>query len=122
MRAFHDIRTQMRETCADLTSISQKAACGPVRRTKDEHLPELGSAETHIQPWMAAAFGSLVHSGQSEEPFVLLSCLMNGEPAALIAYARDNGRRTFFTPLFLAVQPWMKFAADPRDEPDDAAA
>ncbi|WP_234686100.1 hypothetical protein [Bradyrhizobium monzae] len=77
-------------------------------------------ADTNIEPWMELAFGGLTHASETGEPFALISCFMNGQPAAIIAATNTQGGRTHILPLFMAVQPWMKFTPHPDEAlPED---
>ena len=48
---------------------------------------------------MEAAFGNLVDAAEDDAPFALVSCFMNGEPAAMIA---------FLGAQWLAILRWVK--------------
>lgn len=130
MQAFHDIRREMRDTCLSLTRSGQPEIRPPIIRNRRDASEGGRELEDHIEPWMAAAFDGLIHASETEDPFALVPCFMNGKPAAVIALARQIGRKTHVMPLFLACQPWMRFSGQPdgdsgEDEaggPDRAAA
>jgi hypothetical protein len=110
MQAFHNIRTEMRETCIDVSSPLRSAAGRPARVSHPRATGHDSTAQdTHIEPWMEIAFHGLTHASETGEPFGLVPCFMNGEPAALIAAMHREGGRTHVLPLFMAVQPWMSF-------------
>ncbi len=116
MKAFHSVRAEMREACLGLTSPVPGRPGDPAQVIRAE---EEAEPDTHIEPWMEVAFHCLTHASETGEPFALISCFMNGEPAVIIAAARSRGRRTEVTPLFMAVQPWMSFSEHPSDEGDE---
>lgn len=129
MRAFHDIRTEMRETCRSLTGPFEMGGLGTVARVSRDASEDEHDLTDHIEPWMAAAFEGLIHAGETDDPFALVPCFMNGKPAAVIAAIRTFGRKVHVTPLFLACQPWMTFGSEPGESggaegggPDRAAA
>jgi hypothetical protein len=117
MRALHSIRTEMRENALSFTRpfVDEPAKPARVLRGMPEEKLDL---EAHIEPWMANAFKHLVHSAESGEPFALVPCFMNGEPAAVIALAQRIGGKMHVMPLFLACQPWMDFSGQPGAEGD----
>jgi hypothetical protein len=90
-----------------------------VRASASRLFNEQDEPRTHIEPWMAEAFGALVRSAVTDAPFALMSCYMNGAPAAVIAYVQENGTHSHVLPLFMAVQPGMKFTPHEDDAPDD---
>jgi hypothetical protein len=122
MNAFHTIRAEMHEAAASVTHPHGQDGAAPMikapTRSRSQNAPGDDQPDTHIEPWMAQAFAGLVRAVETDEPFVLLSCFMNGRPAAVIAYIRDEGRRKYVMPLFMAVQPGMHFTPHEEDEPD----
>src|SRR4051812_4346256 len=99
MIAFHNIRTEMRESCVHLTNpATGKGDALRIRRISRRRVEEHDS--THIEPWMEVAFSGLTHASETGEPFALISCFMNGQPAALIAAMHREGHRTHVLPLF----------------------
>jgi hypothetical protein len=118
MKAFHSIRSEMRATCSSLTDPARGQPAPPMTRGGTED--ETDDIDTHIEPWMEVAFKGLTHASETDEPYALISCFMNGKPAALIAATHPEGTRTHVLPLFLAVQPWMKFSGQPGEEGGDS--
>jgi hypothetical protein len=117
MKAFHSIRSEMRATCSSLTDPARGEPAPPM--TRGGGGDDADSIDTHIEPWMEVAFKGLTHASETDEPYALISCFMNGKPAALIAATHQEGSRTHVLPLFLAVQPWMTFRGHPEDEARD---
>lgn len=110
MRAFQSARAEMRETAIRLTHPAHATASAPARVGRIA--PAIDEEnDTHIEPWMELAFRGLTHASETGEPFALVSCFMNGEPAALIAATHTVGSRTHILPLFMAVQPGMHFTS-----------
>jgi hypothetical protein len=126
MKAFQSVRAEMREACSGITHPATRTASAPARVVRPGPDPE---AVTHIEPWMEAAFGGLTHASETGEPFMLVSCFMNGNPAVIIAATHQRGTHTHVLPLFMAVQPGMQFTphegdgeeggGPARDDPDD---
>lgn len=106
MIAFRDIKLEMRDACRAVTHPATMAGT-PARVARGDFGDE--APETHIEPWMAAAFAELVRAYDTNAPFALVSCFMNGKPATLIAYLSEDGNRRHVTPLFVAVQSGMVF-------------
>jgi hypothetical protein len=117
MKAFHNIKTEMRETCLALThpSAGEPQPCARIGRGGGGRIED-DEADTHIEPWIELAFRGLTHASETGEPFALVSCFMNGEPAALIAATHQDSRSTHVLPLFIAVQSWMKFSGHAEEE------
>jgi hypothetical protein len=120
MIAFRDIKAEARENALRLTSPAFTEAGSPARMARGKATDPGDGEDSHIEPWMEAAFAGLTHASETGEPFALLSCFMNGQPAALVAATHRQGSRTHVLPLFLAVQPWMKFSEHPEDQAADA--
>jgi hypothetical protein len=123
MIAFRDIKAEARQNAIRLTSPTETARQAParVRRSREPDIDE--DADTHIEPWMEVAFNGLTHASETGEPYALVSCYMNGQPAALIAATHQRGDGTYILPLFMAVQPGMKFTPHLGEpEADDEAA
>ena len=110
MIAFHDIKAEARETAAYVTHPARAEARPPAVVIRGEQPPDDTEETSHIEPWMEVSFKALTHASETGEPFALISCFMNGAPAALIAATQRLGDRTHVLPLFMAVQPWMKFS------------
>jgi hypothetical protein len=120
MIAARNIKADMRHACIGVTSPVPQAAERPAvvsRRRGSGYEGE--QTDTHIEPWMEAAFYGLTHASETGEPFALISCFMNGEPAALIAATHREGNRTHVLPLFMAVQPGMQFTAHDDESGDE---
>jgi hypothetical protein len=111
MKAFHSVRTEMRENAMALTDPGQPPA--EVARLA-RGSPE-GEEDSPIEWWMEGAFKGLTHASETGAPYALVPCYMNGEPAVVIALARPEGKRIHMMPLFLACQPWMNFSGKPGD-------
>ena len=79
MQAFQDIRIEMRESCISLTgpSAPKRDPARIARGNREQSDP----ANDLIEPWMEAAFYGLTHASETDEPFALIPCSMNGEPA-----------------------------------------
>jgi hypothetical protein len=123
MRAFQSTRAEMRETAIRLTHPAHGKASAPARVNRMMASDIEEEADSHIEPWMELAFKGLTHASETGEPFALVSCFMNGQPAALIAATHQRGDGTYILPLFMAVQPGMKFTPHLGDpEADDEAA
>jgi hypothetical protein len=121
MRAFRDVKDDMRQACRSATQPAPGGTQSPMQAPRPRRYAELESGEpdgSAIDPWIEGAFHGLTHASETGAPFALVSCRMNGEPATIIALARQQGRQTHVMPLFLACQPWMKFSA-PAEEGDD---
>jgi hypothetical protein len=112
MRAFQNVRSQMRENAIHLTSPNAVPARPPAQVSHEPDMDE----DTHIEPWMELAFKGLTHASETGEPYALVSCYMNGQPAALIAATHQRGDGTYVLPLFMAVQPGMKFTSHLGDD------
>jgi hypothetical protein len=107
MISFREIRSEMRETAICVTHPSTAVRLPPARIIPE---PEEGDeADTHIEPWMEIAFKGLTRASETGEPYALISCLMNGQPAALIAATQPQADGMHVLPLFMAVQPGMHF-------------
>jgi hypothetical protein len=122
MRAFRDIKDDMRQACRSVTQPVPGGTLSPMQTRRPRRYAELESGEpdgSAIDPWMEAAFDGLTHASETGDPFALVSCRMNGEPATIIALARQQGRQTHIMPLFLACQPWMKFSGPAGEGEDD---
>lgn len=122
MKAFHNVRSEMRETCIEVSQppTQEPARLARVMRLRRGHIErDEGESGTHIDPWMEAAFHGLTHASETGEPFALVSCFMNGKPAAVIALARPVGSKIHVMPLFLACQPWMDFGGSPESSGDE---
>jgi hypothetical protein len=115
MKAFQNIRTEMRDSAAMVTSPAQAGAAAPARISRAGVRGRPGS---HIEPWMEIAFRGLTHASETGEPYALVSCFMNGRPAAVIAATHDDGERTHILPLFVACQPGMQIRPHPEDVDD----
>jgi hypothetical protein len=115
MKAFQSVRAEMRESCIELTHPGAEEA-EPSRHIARVGREEMEEEDSHIDPWMEAAFYGLTHANETGESFALISCFMNGKPAAVIALTQNDGRRTHVMPLFLACQPWMNFASHAQHE------
>jgi hypothetical protein len=114
MKAFRDVRTEMRESCLDLARpATRKDHPARIARNKPHDREDSDEPHPHIDPWMEAAFESLIHASETGDPFALVPCFMNGKPAAIIAAVRTFGCKVHVTPLFLACQPWMQFSEAP---------
>jgi len=110
MIALREIRSEMRENAVHLTnSHAATKPDAPVRIVRSNERGMDEDADTHIEPWMEIAFRGLTHASETGEPYALISCFMNGKPAALIAATHREGARTHVLPLFMAVQPGMQF-------------
>jgi hypothetical protein len=98
-------------------------ATSPMVRTRpsarDRRATDDEASDTFIEPWMEVAFHALSHASETGEPFALISCLVNGKPAAIIAATRQRGNGMEVMPLFLAVQPGMTFRLHPDEPPDE---
>lgn len=108
MQAFRDIKTEMRQNCIDLTSPTPRGPRSPARiggrgGSYDD------DTEPGIDQWMEEAFAALITARETEEPFLLLPCSVNGEPTAAIVHVShmDNANRAHVTPLFVAMTPGM---------------
>jgi hypothetical protein len=112
MKAFQNIRSEMRDSAAFVTNPVQGGASQPARIS---HADTPQGPGTNIEPWMEHAFRALTHASQTGEPFALVSCFMNGQPAAVIAATRDDGERTHILPLFVACQAGMVIRPHPED-------
>ena len=76
------------------------------QRTVD-HPPEGTDPETNITHAHAMAFAALT-SGDYKN-FVLMSCFVNGEPAAAIVVVRETGPDALeVMPLFVSITPGMQ--------------
>lgn len=117
MIAFRDIKAEMRDAIAAVTAPYGGEPPPPKRITRG-HAAPADDMDSPIEPWMEAAFYGLIHAAQTDDPFALVPCLMNGEPAVIIAAMRQFGRKTHATPLFLACQAWMNFSAPTEDGED----
>jgi hypothetical protein len=118
MRAIQSTRAEMRETAIRLTHPAHAKPSAPARVSRIA--PDIEEeTDTHIEPWMELAFKGLTHASETGEPFALVSCFMNGEPAALIAATHTVGSRTHILPLFMAVQPGMHFSPHGDNTGDD---
>jgi hypothetical protein len=108
MIAFRDIRSEMRENAIRLTNPTTEARTpAQVSRSRASEMGEdLGA---RIDPWMEEAFAALITARETDEPFLLLPCSVNGEPTAAIVHVShmDDANRTHVTPLFVAVTPGM---------------
>jgi hypothetical protein len=123
MIAFQDIRSEMRKNAIHLTSPDAAAAArGPAQVTRSQESDMDEDVDTHIEPWMEVAFKGLTHASETGEPYALVSCYMNGRPAALIAATHQRGDGTYILPLFMAVQPGMQFTPHAGEEAEDEAA
>jgi hypothetical protein len=108
MRAFHDIRAQMRENAVHLTNPTTEArAPAQISRSRVSGIGE--DSDARIDPWMEEAFAALLTARETDEPFLLLPCSVNGEPTAAIVHVShmDNANRAHVTPLFVAMTPGM---------------
>jgi hypothetical protein len=115
MKAFQSIRAEMREAIIATTHPGNPVtAARPMQRQQETPDEEDG----YIEPWMEIAFRALTHASQTGEPFALVSCFMNGQPAVVIAATRDEGERTHILPLFVACQPGMLIRPHPEDVDD----
>jgi hypothetical protein len=122
MKAFRAIKDDMRHACRAVTQPVPGGTHAPMQTQRPRRYAALECGEpdgSAIEPWMEAAFHGLTHASETGDPFALVSCTMNGEPATIIALARQQGRQTHIMPLFLACQPWMKFGAPAGEESDD---
>lgn len=114
MRAFKSVRSEMRENAVSATHPYEGKGKRSTEQKRDTGADDdLG----HVEPWMATAFHGLLHARETGEPYGLISCFMNGQPAAVIGLAREVMGRTHVLPLFLAVTAGMKFSEHP-PEPD----
>lgn len=118
MRAFQNVRTEMRETCTEVSQPQMQDA-PPARIGRRQHRESGDAPDGAIEPWMEAAFEGLTHASETGDPFALVPCFMNGKPAAVIALARPLGRKVHVMPLFLACQPWMKFSSAPGESGEE---
>lgn len=106
MKAFRNIREEMREAVVTATQPHAPPGNGPMRRGRAE---EEG---TNIEPWMAASFAELIRAAETDAPFALISCFVNGEPSATIALTRPARNGLMVMPLFVAVTPSMAVTED----------
>jgi hypothetical protein len=115
MRAFHDIKHEMRETCISLTRPDTGPVDTPMQKYKGlrEQAKRPHAKASPFEPWMQAAFGEITRAAETGAPIALVSCIMNGKPAVVIGVAGQQGSKTHVLPLFLACQPWMNFSQDP---------
>jgi hypothetical protein len=113
MQAFKNVRTEMRENASVLTSPDGRSNPDGIARLTRQ--PDEAEDDGPIEPWMEFAFHGLTRAHETGEPYALVPCHMNGEPAVVIALARPEGRRLHIMPLFLACQPWMNFTGRPED-------
>jgi len=115
MKAFQSIKSEMLENALRMTEPSTATGAAPMQkyRTLQEGAPPPEMAASAFPRWMEAAFAYTTHAAAANAPIVLSSCLMNGKPAHVIGAVTKKNGRPHITPLFLACQPWMKFAADP---------
>jgi hypothetical protein len=111
MIAFTDIKAEMRRSCAEIGHPTVTSDRPPVRLSREDI--EGRDENSPVEPWMEAAFYGLIHAAETDEPYALVPCTMNGEPAVLLALMREKGNSTHVLPLFMAVQPWMKFGPAP---------
>jgi hypothetical protein len=124
MNALHSIAAEMQRTARAVTEPNTRASGKPIVQARGVRASTAALAQdddepvTHIQPWMAEAFAGLVRAADTDAPFALLSCFMNGRPAAVIAYVHDEGRRKHVLPLFMAVQSGMHFTPH-EDAPEE---
>lgn len=104
MKAFHDIRAQMRDAVALLNDVQPAASGEPMQR-----ISGMAPDDIEPQPWMKEAFEELVQASETGQPFLLMPCTVNGEPTAAIVYAQrlDDQNRVHVTPLFVAMTPGM---------------
>ncbi|MCP1839114.1 hypothetical protein ACVIHI_007972 [Bradyrhizobium sp. USDA 4524] len=114
MRAGTATDSRLRERYRELTEPHRGPPGMPaqIARGHDGAAPDEVS---HIDPWMEVSFNALTRASETGEPFALISCFMNGQPAAVIAATHRQGSRTQVMPLFMAVQPWMNFGSEPVD-------
>jgi hypothetical protein len=124
MNAFHLIADEMPKAAKAITAPATRPGRPMIRArgVSPTAANPLGEAPhgpaTHIEPWMAAAFADLVHAAETDAPYALLSCFMNGKPAVVIAYLREDGDRSHVLPLFVAVQAGMAFQPHDDEPPD----
>jgi hypothetical protein len=117
MKAFRDIKTEMCENSASLIEARIGRTEVPARIARGSAGDDEG--DSNIAQWMAASFHALTHASETGEPFALVSCFMNGQPAAIIALTRNDGRSTHIMPLFLAVDSSMNFSRHPDQASED---
>jgi hypothetical protein len=93
MQAFRSIRDEMRQAIIGVTHPNPGPGAAPMVRGGSEP-EEDDDCDTHIEPWMELAFEGLTHASETGEPFALVSCYMNSQPAALIAATHQPGDST----------------------------
>jgi hypothetical protein len=108
MRAFHDIRAQMRENAIRLTNPATEPRT-PVQVSRPHATANREDFDARIDSWMVEAFGALITARETNEPFFLLPCSVNGERTAAIVHVShmDDANRAHVTPLFVAMTPGM---------------
>lgn len=106
------MRDALRANAADVTRRPvrhrYRALCKEREREREE-------AAATIEPWMAAAFGQLVRASETDAPFALVTCRVNGKPSACIAITKQEADRLWVQPLFVAVTPSITVDADGED-------
>lgn len=120
MKAFASVRAEMRHAASTVTHPSHGEPDTPIRIACAGQGDADDDGPSYIEPWMAAAFRAVTHASETDEPFALLSCFMNGKPAVIIAGMHQQGGSTHVLPLFMAVQQGMRFSehAPEDDEPE----
>ena len=117
MKAFQSVRSEMRDTCVEIGHPAaherDEGRIARVHRKREDDHPR------PIDPWMEIAFEGLTHASETGEPYVLVPCVMNGEPAVVIAIVQEVGSKVHVMPLFLACQPWMTFASRATEDGDE---
>ncbi|EJW11628.1 hypothetical protein A33M_2931 [Rhodovulum sp. PH10] len=107
MKAFRNIRDEMREAVILATSLNMPPGDAPMRQARPGGGHTGDEEGTNIAPWMAASFAELVRAYETDAPFALISCFVNGEPTATIALTKPEGDSLMVMPLFVAVTPSM---------------
>jgi hypothetical protein len=125
MRAFQSVRSEMRDTCIEIGHPAAHERDDP--RVARVHRKHAADQPRPFDAWMEVAFEGLTHASETGEPYALVPCMMNGEPAAVIAIVQEVGSKVHVLPLFLACQPWMNFSGpggsgEEGGGPDRAAA
>jgi hypothetical protein len=119
MIAFQDIRAEMREAMPAITMPYGGQTAPPAQVRRGRKGPARDDLDTPVERWMEAAFEGLIRCHETGEPYALVPCFMNGEPAAVIAIAQQIGSKVHIMPLFLACQPWMNFSGPPSEDGEE---